>query len=960
MGTRIIKLFRTIVLLAACFLITGSMEAKAEDNPYSQMTMLDLSKGAIIINTDSITGYDKDGTPVTAVNAQGYHIICSTYGTSNKITVEPGVDTTIVADNLNITIYSQDYTYPSPLFIRPGASVTLILEGENRFSGSDYNAAIGVPQAADGTMAELTIEGKGSAYCTTGKRGAGIGGGQRCGYTDGAGIITINSGTIKAIGGDYGGGIGNSEGEGKDNCRITINGGTVYAQSNNQSSGIGGTRTRRSPKSDIIINGGVIYSASPDSAIRGSTLEMNGGNVISCQNNSSVNWQSFNPSPVDKDGNSIRIASVQLDSIDADRELSVTCGGRNYTVFSDDKARVNILLFQGDRDDITIQSESGNEYVMDYGTLATPTTITDRPYRYPLLTITPDSGQTSKYGDSFVPSYKVYDDGSSLIGNTDAIITGNPAYEKIPSGSSMPYNANIVHGNLRVIDRAHCITFTENIKAEIQKRPIQVSAQDLEVYDGQYNKDNLPFIFRVEEGSLAPGDTIENAFTFSAESSVGIDYFPAGEYTDISFTFRSPRYDVSLKGRGPTLTVLENECLLKQGEILTIGTDTDGNPVTWVIMNVTDRNVILYSEHVYDNETYDQAKDIRNQSVPYILGKIPDLANYNFIQGADVLDSSTADMVYKDGGMKNAGAVDIGGNPAKYWMYTEENPPYNEKAIYMDEYGSLQEAADSSMTAALRMVLDITTRSHTVPVITLSDKMTSTVQYGDITDGTKVAEVKDGANLSGHELVSFNLLDKSTSADSFTLKDDGTIVADHTLTAGNYTLYVQSEDKTGYKMERSVTFTVRQRQLEIMPQSGISMHVGDAVPQIPYTYDSSRLLSGDTLTGSLVVDGDLSVAGQYPITIGTLSAGDNYQLILAGGVNLNVLDAAHPGTGSGSGDSGSGGTGMDEKGSTGDTEKSLRCGKAAPTGDNGANGMVYLFLAIAAVSAIACRKDFFR
>lgn len=958
MRMKISKLFAVLLLLAASFLNMESIESRGGENPYSGMTVLDLSRGSIIIGTDSITGYDKNGVPVKKVNGQGYHIICSNdYGTSNKITVDPGVDTKIVADNLNIFIYSTDEKYPSPLFIRPGASVTLILEGENKFSGAPYNAAVGVPQASDGTMAELTIEGNGSLYCSTGKRGAGIGGGQKCGYTEGAGIITINSGTIDAKGGDYGGGIGNSERTGSKNCRITINGGTIDAQSDSQSSGIGGGRSREPKKADIIINGGVIYSAGPGSAIRGSSLEVNGGNVIACQNNDSVNWQSFDPSPaVDQDGNNVRFASVQLDSIDADRKLSVTCGSRTYSVFSDNMARVNVILFQKDGSDITIKSESGNEYVMDYGTLADPAEITDRPYRYPLLTITPESGQTSQYGDSFRPAYQVYDDKGRLMQDTESIITGNPAYEKIPSGSTLPYNAKVTHGDLKVIDSAHCITFTRDKEIQILKRSIQVSAQDLEVYEGQYTKDNLPFVLRLEEGTLAPGDTIENAFTFSADSSGRLDYYPAGVYADMGFHFNSKCYDVSLKGKGPTLRVLENECLLKKGDYLTFGTDTEGRPVQWLVMNLTDSGAVLYSKNVYGNSTYDQAKDIRNNSISYILEKFPDLTKYHYITGADILDSQKADQVYLNGGMKNAGTKDVNGNPARYWMFEEETKPYYEKAVYMDENGRLKESSDDTMTAGVRFMMNISVRTHTVPVIALSDKITSSLQYGDIAAGTKVAEVNDTANITGHERISYRLLDKSTAADSFTLKDDGTIVADKMLKAGSYTLYIESEDSTGYNAEGSVTFTVRQRQIEIVPHSGIFMYVGESVPKLPYTYNSSQLLSGDTLRGSLSVNGDLTAAGQYPITLGTLSAGENYHLILAGGVNLTVLnvkDSEKPGGGE-DGRGGTSGKRIVRRKSNGTAEDRV---KAASTRDNQVFERLFMIMILsAAASVIVCRK----
>lgn len=103
--------------------------------------------------------------------------------------------------------------------------------------------------------------------------------------------------------------------------------------------------------------------------------------MISCQNNNAGSWQSFTPSVKNSKGDIVRFASVQLDAIDADRKLTVTCGGRSYNVQSDEQARVNVILFQGDGDNINIKSESGNEYIMDYSTLDTPETVTDKPFR---------------------------------------------------------------------------------------------------------------------------------------------------------------------------------------------------------------------------------------------------------------------------------------------------------------------------------------------------------------------------------------------------------------------------------------------------------------------------------------------------------------------------------------------------------------------------------------------------
>lgn len=714
---------------------------------------------------------------------------------------------------------------------------------------------------------------------------------------------------------------------------------------------------------DITINGGLVYSTGSNYGIRGSSIEINGGNVISCKNNDTDNWQSFATSVKNFKGDIVRFASVQLDNIDADRKLTVTCGSRTYEVQSDKQARVNVILFQGDGDDIKIKSESGNEYTIDYSTLDTPETVTDRPFRYPVLTITPDSGQKAQYGDPFVPSYKVYDAGNTQVENTDSILSGAPEYKKkYDFWDTPPFDVIITYGNLKVIDGEHCITFTQNVEADILKRKIQVSAKDLEVYEGQYSRLNLPFVLKLEEGSLLPGDTLENAFDLIVGQINGENYFSAGTYTDLDITFESDYYEVSMKGQKPALKVLENECLLRPDEILTFGTDSDGNTLQWVVAHVTDQKSFLYSKNVYDNDTYSSAVIKRNQSGDYINEKFPSLSNYKFLKEIDILDLTWLEAISQDGGKAAAKAEDIYGNPKKYWLV---NYRYH-NSLYIDENGKMKETSDETDTAGLRIILAADIRSHTVPVISLSDKITSSAEYGDIKAGTQIAQVKDSANISGHELTSLKLLNKTRDADSFTLKDNGTIVADKMLTPGSYTLYVQSEDTTGYKTERSVTFKVKQRQLEIVPQSGISVYTGDSVPRIPYTYDSSQLFPGDTLKGDLGVKGDLSVAGQYPITLGTLSAGDNYHLVLAGGVNLTVMDRIRPGTGSGTGDTPEGGTSEREVSENTPGKKRVRkrvprkstsYDKVVPVGDTRKSDILFLMIVLCGAGAIACRKS---
>lgn len=851
---------------------------------YEKMTLLDISKGSIIINQDTVTGFDTAGNPVSDVNLQGYHIISSSGQTSNKITVESGVRTTIVVDNLNIDNQTTDEINPSPLFIRPGAIVTLKLEGKNRFQGASYNAAVGVPQASDGTMAELIIEGNGSLEARTGKRGAGIGGGQRCGYTEGAGMITINSGTIHAYGGDYGGGIGNSERNGPKNSIIQINGGNVYAQSSSQSSGLGGSRYREGPKADIIINGGIIRTIGPDKGVHGN-LQLNGGNLIAQATNDQSHWQAFSSLPTDQYGNAVKVASVQLDWIDADKELTFTYDGKTHPIKSDSNSRVNIPMIQGYDTNLVIASTTGNEYELDYSTLPSNRSISDKPYRHPLLTITPKSDQSSEYGNVFNPAYDVFDADDNIIQTDKSILTGNLSYQP-NSYYFLPQTVMITQGDIAVIDGKHCITVTPYVSAMITKRKLTVSVKDLSVYEGQYTRYNYPFEFQIEEGSFLPDDTISSAFTFTVDSYQGKDAYPVGDYSNINVHFSSRYYDVSLKNEA-VLHVLENDSLLKQGEQLTFGKAEQSSPVEWMVAYVSDQQAFLYSKYVYDSITFSEAQEIRNHTDSYLNDKFPSLQSYDFVKATDILDYQNADQIAMQGGLSLQQANHVDGSPAAYWIFNDGTFDHD-KPVLIDTQGSLQEIKDSSENAGLRLFSIIDIRTHTVPILSLSDTISTSTKYGDIKAGSIVAKVQDGAVMSGHTCESLVLLDKTTHAENFTLKDDGSITANKTLAAGTYTLYVQSRDTTGYTAERSITFTVKQRQLTITPQMGITMNLGDEIPSIPYSYDEKQLLSGDNLHGELGFDGDLLTAGEYPITIGSLEAGNNYQLVLAGNAFVTV------------------------------------------------------------------------
>lgn len=879
--------------LAFCLLPLGSAPALAQGEPYGEMTLLDISRGPITIDTDCISGYGEDGSPITQTNPNGYHVV-GRHPTGNKITVEAGVRTTLVADNLSIRINGTDPVHPSPLFVRPGASLTLILEGKNEFFGFDYNAAIGVPQAADGTMAELIIQGTGSALCQTGKRGAGIGGGQRCGYTEGAGIITINSGTISATGGDYGGGIGNSERPGPRPCQITINGGQVTARASSQSSGIGGCRDYERAAADIAIGGGVVHAYGSSDAIRGNSLQLKGGNVLAFGENSADSWQALTPAPTDAGGSAVRLVSVALDWIDADQELTVNCGGRRYTARSDSEGRLNALLFAGDGDRVEIASPTGNTYALDYSALSSPAEIVLTPYKYPLLTVTPATGQHTPFGETFAPLYTVSQADGSPFGQAGSAFAGNLGRRELPS--SLPANVKITPGDLHLVDPSYCFTVTPGVDLRVDRRSIQVSAQDLEVYEGQYNCSNYPFSLQLAGGSLAPGDTLETAFSSRVEPYEGRDIYPQGTHPNIAFSFSSDRYDVSLVGASPTLTVLKNECLFAPGDTLSFGAGADGAPLRWTVVGVDDTTAYLCSERVYDDLTFAQAQDCHRYPYFYFADKFPGLQDLDFVASSAIWDNQIAKLLFP-ADLPPAKATDAQGNPARYWMFSDGQPPYSDRACYVDESGALQTAASDQVTAGLRLFLCIDRTTHTVPLLSPAAGITSSTAYGDIAAGDPVAQLTDGAVMGDHQTKAYTLSDRSTQAARFTLQSDGSIVANERLPAGSYTLWVEAEDKgTGYRSQGQLTFAVDPKPLLITPAPDIAIPAGQPLPSIPYTCEAGGLLPGDALTGGLAVDGELT-PGLHPISLGTLSAGPNYRLVLAGKAQLTVLAPSEGGTG---------------------------------------------------------------
>lgn len=234
--------------------------------------------GLIITETGYYRGADDNETAYTGP----YYIIGDTdeYG----VIVESGSHQ-ITLNGLSIYSY-----YYSSFAILEGAEVEMIIKGQNRLEASYYVAGLNVPE---GAKLHILEESTGSLYALGGDDGAGIGGN----HEEAAGVIIIDGGDITAlssgdgagIGGGWEGGAGeivinggniyaeclddDGAGIGSGDCgqggSITINGGNVTALSmGDAGAGIGagsdGDEEEYGYVDEIIINGGVITAGSND------------------------------------------------------------------------------------------------------------------------------------------------------------------------------------------------------------------------------------------------------------------------------------------------------------------------------------------------------------------------------------------------------------------------------------------------------------------------------------------------------------------------------------------------------------------------------------------------------------------------------------------------------------------------------------------------------------------------
>ena len=185
----------------------------------------------------------------------------------------------IVREGVKVTLIIEDIDLIGRITLESEAEVTLQIAGNN-FVHSGIVVPNGMMGPASITIDSATNSGSSNGTLTAyGNGGAGIGGGNSGGPggNQSAGNITIDGGTVNAIGDNRGAGIGGG-GDGNGG-NITITGGTVNATGGNRGAGIGGGD--RNGGGTTTITGGTVVAKGGVGAAGiggGGALGGNGGN----------------------------------------------------------------------------------------------------------------------------------------------------------------------------------------------------------------------------------------------------------------------------------------------------------------------------------------------------------------------------------------------------------------------------------------------------------------------------------------------------------------------------------------------------------------------------------------------------------------------------------------------------------------------------------------------------------
>lgn len=224
---------------------TASLDVKNPDEPISQPDRInfrhDISKIDAEIDINALTSESsgngwtfREGTLTLNQNLV-YKIKGTSIATTNRITVQSGIDVAVILNTVNIDVSKIDFACA---FDTTDAKVELFLKGANSLKSGLCRAGLEVPDSSSLTIYSITNSDADSLIAIGGSSNLGAGaagiGGPGYYFSDSkgrAGTIIIYSGAINAKGYNGGAGIGGGDTSGSDGGGlIIIYGGNITAR----------------------------------------------------------------------------------------------------------------------------------------------------------------------------------------------------------------------------------------------------------------------------------------------------------------------------------------------------------------------------------------------------------------------------------------------------------------------------------------------------------------------------------------------------------------------------------------------------------------------------------------------------------------------------------------------------------------------------------------------------------
>lgn len=339
---------------------TPTTKPDTPDIPEDSAKTLNLSDGNIVI---SATGYT-----VGTGSEQAYTGAYKITGSANNTIKITGGTHEIILDSVTSTKPAT-----SPISLAGDAKVTLQLKGKSSLTAPDKQAGIEVPAGC-----ELTITGDGTLFANGGASSAGIGVSADDNNAGTLGKIVIQNGTVLAIGGYNGAGIGDGK-NGMGGGEICIYGGNVFGKSSGNGAGIGGGGSAKEPeKLTVKIYGGVISGGGSSYAIGDGKnqshceVSVYGGSCYS-SNSGKILLGATVTTEEEYEGKSVSVSnlsgiqSVTIDGIDQRISSFVISACTNVdSVTVNKKVALNLFMTKADSHVVVVTDTDGAEHTYEF------------------------------------------------------------------------------------------------------------------------------------------------------------------------------------------------------------------------------------------------------------------------------------------------------------------------------------------------------------------------------------------------------------------------------------------------------------------------------------------------------------------------------------------------------------------------------------------------------------------